>query len=134
MAKKRILVVDDERPILELLKFKLSRRRFEVATANDEKEFWEKAFEQKPTLIILDIGLKNKIGTDIYHNLLNFGFDPNVPVIFMTALVKDQPSHSETPGRKYALYSKPFDFDLLIKKIDELIDTRETKKGSIATG
>ena len=87
LAKKKILIVDDEWAILELLKFKLARLGYAVITAGTEKEFWKRAFAEKPDLVILDIWLKNKLGTDIYENMLQFGFNPKTPVIFISALI-----------------------------------------------
>lgn len=122
----KILVVDDDKPIRELLFHKLSMRGFDVATAKDEKEFWATAFEQKPDLIILDIWLKNRAGTDVYNNLLSFGFDAEVPVIFITALVEGEPVsgreiHPALPAKKFALYSKPFNFEKLVNEIESLL-------------
>lgn len=123
---KKILVVDDEKPIRELLRYKLSGQGFEVITAKNEKEFRSHAFEQKPDLIILDIWLKDKIGTDIYNDLLNLGLDAAVPVVFITALVQDYPKGSsdsiDTSRKKYVLYSKPFDFEKLVKEINCLLN------------
>ena len=119
---KKILVVDDEKSIRELLRHKLSIRGFEVVTAKNGKEFAESAFVQKPDLIILDIWLKNMIGTDVYNDLIQSGFDPEVPVIFITALVEGYPKDAPgVGGKKCALYSKPFDFEKLVKEIESLL-------------
>ena len=123
----KILVVDDEKPIRELLRHKLSLLGFEVVTAKNEKEF-SKSVTNKPDLIILDIWLKNKIGTDIYNNLLESGFDPKVPVIFITALIEGFPKEASfVEGKKYALYSKPFDFEKLAAEVKSLLSQRETE-------
>lgn len=129
---KKILVVDDEKPIRELLKHKLTLRGFDVVLAKNEKEFSDMALNEKPEIIILDIWLKDKIGTNIYNRLLNNGLDPNIPVIFITALVSDQPKElpSEFPGRKYALFSKPFDFDKLAYEIEFLLTDTSVKRAS----
>ena len=119
---ERILVVDDEKPIRELLRHKLSVAGFEVVTAKNEKEFWDCAFSQKPQLIILDIWLKNRIGTDVYSSLVASGFDKEIPVIFITALMEGQLSDVPVaPGKKYALYRKPFDFERLLHDIHSLL-------------
>lgn len=127
---KRILVVDDEKPIRELLKHKLGMKGFDVILAKNEKEFSDMALNQKPDIIILDIWLKDKIGTNIYNKLLNNGLDPSVPVIFITALVAGQPKElpSEFPGRRYALFSKPFDFEKLAHEIDFLLNDSSAKQ------
>ncbi len=119
----KILVVDDEKPIRELLRHKLSVLGFEVITAKNAREFRELAFSQKPDLIILDIWLQNKMGPDIYHELLDGGFDAEIPVIFITALIEGEPKSTQMlPGKKYALYSKPFDFEKLVYEIRHLLN------------
>ena len=120
---QRILVVDDEKPIRELLRHKLSVLGFEVVTAKNAEEFSRCAFEQKPDLIILDIWLRNRMGPDVYHELLNIGFSDEVPVIFITALIEGEPKNTQMlPGKKYALYSKPFDFEKLASEIYHLLN------------
>ncbi len=124
---QRILVVDDEKLIRSLLHHKLSMLGFEVTTAENGKEFQECALARKPDLIILDIWLKNQMGPDVYHELLASGFDGDVPVIFITALTEGEPKNTQMlPGKKYALYSKPFDFDKLVPEIHHLL-TQERK-------
>lgn len=123
--KKKILVVDDQMAMRELLKFKLVKRGYEVFTAKDEREFWNLALDSKPDLIILDVLLDDKLGTEIYDSLLNFGLDPNVPVIFITALVEKQSPKRLKSGAKYALFSKPFDFEKLMRTIVKFINHSE---------
>ena len=126
--KKRILIVDDESSILELLRYKLSNRGFEIVTATNAWEFWGEALSIRPDLIILDIWLKGKLGTEVYNELLTNGLDPDIPVIFITALLDDRPVSHARPGIKYALYGKPFNFDELMKGIDCLLKGAEEKK------
>ena len=133
--RQRILVVDDEKPIRELLRHKLSASGFEVVTAKNAKEFWECAFLRKPDLIILDIWLGYKMGPDVYHELLDEGFDKEVPVIFITALIEGEPRGSKMlPGQKYALYSKPFDFEKLLFGIHSLLNQEKAAVKSLQGG
>ncbi|MBI3314231.1 MAG: response regulator [Candidatus Omnitrophica bacterium] len=124
----KILVVDDEKQIRELLRHKLSTLGFEVSTAKNGKEFSGNALQEKPDLIILDIWLKHEMGTDVYDDLLVHGFDPAVPVIFITALVEGYPkrfSLEANSSRKFALFSKPFDFERLASEIRCLLNQEE---------
>ncbi len=123
MSGKKILVVDDDASIRELLRHKLELNGFLISTAKNEKEFLTCVAYSKPDLIILDIWLKNKIGTEIHKKMVQEGFDPNVPVIFITALESGYPKEPtpNTDGRKFALYSKPFDFDKLLEEIEHLL-------------
>ena len=120
--KKRILVVDDDFMIRELLKFKLSRYGFEVITAKNEKEFWAKTFAAKPDLIILDILLKNKSGPSVYQILVDFvGLDPDIPVVFITALLDKEAAPKNSTGVNFSILTKPFDFEELVGEIARLL-------------
>ena len=57
MTERKILVVDDEQPIADILKFKLEKEGYSVAVANDGVEALEKVEEFNPDLILLDIML-----------------------------------------------------------------------------
>ncbi|HLD50169.1 MAG TPA: response regulator [bacterium] len=127
---QRILVVDDEKLIRELLRHKLVGLGFEVVTAGNAEEFSKYALDQKPDLIILDIWLKNRMGPDVYQELLGAGFDREVPVIFITALTEGEPKSTEMPPwKKYALYSKPFDFEKLAPEIHHLLNREKRMAG-----
>ena len=118
----KILVVDDERQIRELLRYKLVRAGFEVDTAKNAQEFIQCAKDKKPDLVILDIWLGKSLGPDVYHELLARGFDEQVPVIFITALMEGHDGNDQgVSDRKYALFSKPFNIEKLVKEIYNLL-------------
>lgn len=119
----KILVVDDDESLLDILKFMLSDAGFEVSTAQDEESFLQMAMEKKPDVLILDIMLGDKDGTISYQKLLGQGFDKKVPVIFLTALAKDSNTILPQPGRTYALMPKPFDYDKLVQGVTSLVNT-----------
>jgi two-component system phosphate regulon response regulator PhoB len=119
--KKTILVVEDEWPMLELLKFKISGSGYEVKTATNGSEFFKQAVNEKPDLMILDLWLPDGIGTNFYENLLRSGFDANIPVIFISALAADQSPKKAVSGGRYALFGKPFDCDELLNEIRTLL-------------
>ncbi len=112
-----ILVVDDDKKILKMLEFHLVSEGFDVVTAKNGDEFRLKALSEKPRLIILDIMLGTENGALIYNELLLSGLDRQIPVIFLTALAEDRPPSPAGPGHTYALYSKPFDSDKLVREI-----------------
>lgn len=80
MAK--ILVVDDERPIADILKYNLEKEGFQVLLAYDGNEALQLAFDEKPSLIILDIMLPQKDGFTVCRELRA---SLNVPIIMLTA-------------------------------------------------
>lgn len=131
--KKRILVVDDNLLIRELLKIRLSKRDFEVETACNEKEFWSKIFANKPDLIILDVWLKDKSGPYIYESLSNFfGFDPAIPVIFITAFIDKKTIPQEHHlDETHTVFTKPFDFEELCGEINRILKIHHAVAGPL---
>ncbi len=125
MIKTKILVVDDEPDILEILKEWLVLEGFDVSVAQDHKEFCALAFSVKPDLIILDIMLGRENGVSLYNRLISQGFDHNIPVIFITGLAHDRPETPATPGRNYALRLKPFNPYEIVKDIRCLVGQQD---------
>src|SRR5690606_18330002 len=78
----RILVVDDERPIAEILKFSFEREGFEVETAFDGEEAVAKARTSQFDLVILDIMLPKLDGFSVCREIRRFS---NVPILMLTA-------------------------------------------------
>ena len=120
-TKGRILVVDDDWAIVELLKFTLATSGFEVSVARSEEEFRREALVCEPDLIVLDIMLGDKDGAQAYQVLLEQGFDPKIPVIFLTVLAQQVSTTPPQPGRTYALVAKPFDPEKLAREIACLV-------------
>ncbi|VAX36034.1 hypothetical protein MNBD_UNCLBAC01-102 [hydrothermal vent metagenome] len=84
MAHK-ILLVDDERVNVTLVKFGLAEQRYDVVVAGDGDEGLEKIESQKPDLIILDIQMPNMSGYEFMSELkMRQGFE-TTPVIMLTA-------------------------------------------------
>ena len=119
----RILIVDDDSEIYESLAELLASEGFEPVWAKNAEEFKAQAFSHKPALIILDILLGRDNGTQTYNKLLLEGFDRKVPVVFLSGLVENYGTAPVLPGRTYALHSKPFKYEELLRDIRCLIQT-----------
>ncbi|MCM3398099.1 response regulator YycF [Oceanobacillus profundus] len=81
MAQK-ILVVDDEQPIADILKFNLEKEGYQVIIANDGDTAIELAESENPDLILLDIMLPNKDGNEVLREVRK---TKTMPVIMLTA-------------------------------------------------
>ena len=127
--RKRILVADDEWAILELLRIRLSKWGFEVSVAQNAKEFENLAFTVKPDLVILDIWFGNPgAGLQIYEDVIQAGFDPEIPVIFISAMADgDKLPKRAMKGGRFAFYGKPFDFKMMLEDIDRLTENVEVR-------
>jgi two-component system response regulator VicR len=78
----RILVVDDEPPIVDMLSYNLQRANYEVITARDGEEALVKARQEQPDLIILDLMLPRLDGLEVCRALRR---ERDVPIIMLTA-------------------------------------------------
>lgn len=84
--KKKVLVVDDEKDIVDILKYNLERENeFEVYTAKDGREALELTEQITPDLILLDIMMPEVNGFEVCKQLKNNSGTSKIPVIFLTA-------------------------------------------------
>lgn len=81
----RILVVDDEPDILNLLEYNLKRSGFQAILAKDGPEAIEAAKAHKPDLVLLDIMLPDMEGTEVLRRLKSMEATASIPVIMLTA-------------------------------------------------
>lgn len=79
---KKILVVDDEKPISDIIKFNMEKEGYEVATAFDGDEALGQFEAESPDLIILDVMLPKRDGLDVLREIRKTS---DVPVIMVTA-------------------------------------------------
>ena len=80
--KSKILVVDDERPIANIIKYNLEKEDFVVETAFDGAEAVKKVREFEPNLILLDIMLPKKSGFEVLKELRT---EYTMPILMLTA-------------------------------------------------
>jgi phosphate regulon transcriptional regulator PhoB len=78
----RILIVDDEPPIIDVLEYNLKKANYEVIVARDGQEALEKARRQRPDLVILDLMLPKLDGLEVCRALRR---DSDLPIIMLTA-------------------------------------------------
>jgi DNA-binding response OmpR family regulator len=81
----RILVVDDETHILQVLSLKLRNSGYEVSTAVDGEDALRKAIENPPDLIITDIQMPYMNGIELCNALLENATTKQIPVVVITA-------------------------------------------------
>lgn len=78
----KILVVDDEKPISNIIKFNLEKEQYEVITAFDGEEAIEKFVETQPDLILIDLMLPKKDGIEVTREIRK---SSDVPIIMVSA-------------------------------------------------
>ena len=116
---KRILIIDDEPEIVELIEIRLKSNQFDVATANDGVQGLEKAKDFKPDLIILDVGMPRMDGYTFVQEFRKDDGLKGIPIIVLTAK-----SHVQGLFKAEGIadcFLKPFDTMLLINRIKEIL-------------
>ena len=85
MANEKILVVDDEEHIAELISYNLTSNGYKVITANNGNDAVKLAVEEKPNLILLDLMIPGKDGYDVCKDIRSNSDVRNTPIIMLTA-------------------------------------------------
>lgn len=114
----RILVVDDDPEILGMIKRGLTYEGYAVDTAADGMEALQKAVDQQPDLVILDVMMPRLDGTEVARRLRKA---TAVPILMLTAkgTVADKVAGLDSGADDYLV--KPFDFDELLARIRALL-------------
>ena len=85
MAKKKILVVEDDRDISELITYNLEREGYEIACLYDGSQVVEFVRKRKPDLIVLDLMLPEVDGIEICRTLKSDANTKHIPIVMLTA-------------------------------------------------
>lgn len=118
---KRVLVVDDDRVIQQLLEVNLELEGYEVvATAADGKEALEKIAELKPDLVILDIMMPKMDGLEVCRRLRADPDLADIPVILLSARAQDMDIREGLEIGASAYLTKPFDPVELLEVVGRL--------------
>ncbi len=125
MHKGKILVVDDEVYILHILEFSLGAEGFEVITANNGEIAVEKAIQEKPDLIVLDIMMPVLDGYETCRRLKREPETKHIPVILLTAKGRDSDKRLGFEVGAIDYVVKPFSPNRLIGRVEEIIGCRK---------
>jgi CheY-like chemotaxis protein len=122
---KHILVVDDDLDFLELVQAKLNAFGFATDAAHDGAEAVQKARQNLPDLIVMDVEMPGENGVDATLELAKDQRTRDIPIIFLTNLDNQALSHiRETlagqPGPR-AYFRKQDSYDALIRSIGALV-------------
>ena len=118
--KQRILVVDDEPQMRELLSMYLTQKGFQASAAASSEEALRKVREKPVDCVVLDIGLGGEDGLQLLVNLKTF--DPNLRVIMLTGMgfVEDLLQEAQLKGAD-GYVSKVLPLDELIRALQKVL-------------
>lgn len=121
--KKKILIIDDEDNFTQLVKMNLeATEKYEVKIENKGTLGFSATKEFKPDLILLDIMMPDMDGSDVAVQLSEDNDTRNIPVVFLTAVVKEkevQESDGIIAGHRFV--AKPVSTDKLIAVIERAL-------------
>lgn len=118
MANEKILVVDDDANICELLRLYLTKEGYQVTVANDGEEGLEKFNAVKPDMVLLDVMMPRMDGLEVCRRIRKAG---NTPVMMLTAKGEtfDKVLGLELGADDYMV--KPFAFEELLARIRSIM-------------
>ena len=121
MVNKKILIVDDEIQLVDMVKMRLEANSYDVITAYDGQEGLDKARKEKPDLIILDLMLPKMDGYKVCRMLKFDEKYKSIPIVMFSARAQeeDEKMGMEVGADDYV--TKPFDPKVLLDKIQKLL-------------
>ena len=131
LEKKRILIVDDDTEIRDLLEFDISSSGYFVDTASDGMEGLNKALNNKYDLILLDVMMPKMNGFDVCKNIRQAKI--NVPILMLTAkgTIGDKTSGFDSGADDYLV--KPFDIQEVLLRIRVLLRRNQPQEETLTS-
>ena len=132
MLNKRILIVDDEKDILEFLSYNLEKEGYDVVTANNGIVGLEFAIKYKPDLIILDVMMPEMDGITVCEKIRDVKDLKNLLILFLTARSEEYSELAGFGAGADDYITKPIKPKLLISRVNAILKrTRITNSSSV---
>ena len=131
-APVRILVVDDEAPIVKVVSKRLEIEGFAVSVATDGEDGIRKARAEQPALILLDLMMPKMNGFEACTALKSDPATRQIPIIILSAKTQEEDERRALACGADAYFKKPFQAPLLMDGIRKLL-ARSTAAGPAPT-
>jgi DNA-binding response OmpR family regulator len=112
--KEKILILDDDKDILEILTLILTESGYEILSLSNGKKIFE------PKLILMDVMLGDMDGLEICKSIKSKIQYKDLPVILISA-THDMKEFLHLPGAPNDYLEKPFDIDVLLSKVEKYL-------------
>jgi two-component system, OmpR family, alkaline phosphatase synthesis response regulator PhoP len=124
--KEKVLVVDDEEDILELISYNLHREGYQVTTSETGEDAVAKAFTTLPQIIILDLMLPGLDGLEVCKQLKSDERTKGIPIIMVTAKGEEADIVAGLELGADDYLTKPFSPRVLLARIKTVLRRRKT--------
>jgi len=128
----KILVVDDEEDIVQVVSITLEARGHDVKTAYNGKECLAQIKKDAPDLIILDVMMPKMNGMQVVDHLRNSTQYNHIPIIMLTAATQHARKPDEYWRKKVGVedyITKPFEPIDLLERVDRVLASHSREKG-----
>jgi two-component system phosphate regulon response regulator PhoB len=129
MTQKQILIVEDEKPIRDMIAFGLRRSGFEVREAEDVVRARASIADRRPDLVLIDWMLPDMSGLELTRSLKRDKETKEVPVILLTARAEEQDKVMGLEGGADDYVTKPFSPRELLARINAVL--RRSSQGAV---
>lgn len=127
----RILIVEDERDIADLIAFNLQRAGYEAIKAYDGIEGTEVALRERPDLILLDLMLPGRDGYSVFRELRRDPRTANTPVIMLTARAQTEDRIQGLEAGADDYLTKPFSPKELMLRVQAVLKRFDSTPGAV---
>ena len=129
-----ILVVDDDRRVVELLTIALTAYGYRVLSAGDGDEALKVAMSERPDLVVLDVRLPKKSGLEVCEVLRQDPEDPHVPIIMVSAAAEIEARLQGLSRGADDYVAKPFSPKELMARIKRLLARSAESREAVRRG
>jgi DNA-binding response OmpR family regulator len=132
--RKKVLIVDDEKDIVDLVAYNLGRNGYETITVSNGNEVLENAVKNTPDLIILDLMLPGIDGMEVARRLKSDSRTLNIPIVMLTAKGEETDVVVGLTLGADDYVTKPFSMKVLLARVGSVLRRAETGPGTPAEG
>jgi len=122
---KKLLIVDDDKDLLEMVEMALSEQGFDVHTSTEGSSFFSQLEKLKPDIVLLDVFLNDADGRELCYQLKSDPLYDHIPVALYSA--GHMGNSTIINSRADTFITKPFDLEQLGNKLRTML-TKENRK------
>ena len=123
--KKKVLVAEDDKAILEVVKIILENEGYHILSTDNEETVHSLIAEHMPDMILLDIWLAGEDGGKIARNIKGKDATKNIPIVMISANNETEKISKEVGADDFLL--KPFDIDDLLKIVEKYTNANKVE-------
>jgi CheY-like chemotaxis protein len=130
----KIMLVDDDDSILQMIRASLEGEGFQVRTGRDARNFLKKAVDYKPDLIVTDLMMPGGGGYELLRSLQSDDITRKIPVLLMTGYSMDNSTKTmmQQEPNLAGYFEKPLRPEKLIRKVHEVLNTMSLEEEMMA--